>query len=213
MDAVQKNMRHMESMIRRLVESGSSTQSSEGGAIHAPRTLDEWVLSAAGSHDGPVQGGVAGGGLPEIVSRQVRIIQSEAHPPQSPGPPVDADEHDQDNDDFLIDAAHGAPMKDILYRDEEERLRQESMLHTQGGSRLSLAGTGRYPQARERDPFRRIGVPIPIQRGDRLRNLSDPIQLGYCICRSHQLIMSGFSKALMRSYRFLTFPGTAGRGR
>lgn len=180
MDAVQKSMRHMETMIRRLVEPGSSRQSSEGGALHAPRTLDEWVLSTAGSHDGPVPGSVAGGGLTEIVSRQVRTPQYEAHSPQSPGPPVDPDDQDQDNDDFLIDAAHGAPMKDILYRDEEERLRQESMLHMQHGSRVSLADTGGYPQARERDPFRRVGVPIPVQRGDRLRSFSDPIQLGYC---------------------------------
>lgn len=180
MEFVHSSMRNMEAMIRRLVEPGGSNKSSEGGALDVPRTLDEWVLSSGGSYDQPVPSGVAGAALPDVVSRQVRTVEAGAQHPQSPGPHLEQDDHDQDNDDFLLDAATGAPMKDILYRDEEERLRQESMLPTHTRPRVNLVDKGRSADTRVHDPFRRIGVPIPVQRGDRLRDFPDPIQLGHC---------------------------------
>ena len=86
-----------------------------------------------------------------------------------------------EEDVLLTDAAIGGSMRDMLYRDEEERLRLERAPSLSNGFgavsvpsspvRTGLSGSVR---ARNSD------VPLPARRGDALSSFPDPVDLGYC---------------------------------
>ena len=87
-----------------------------------------------------------------------------------------------EEDVLLTDAAIGGSMRDMLYRDEEERLRLERAPSLSNGfgavsvpsSPVELIGLSGSVRARNSD------VPLPARRGDALSSFPDPVDLGYC---------------------------------
>lgn len=189
MDEVQKGMRNMQNMLRILVEQGSSnTPDSVGGLGRVrPATLDEWVHSTAS----PLNRVASSDTVDTEPHTALHAVTHHDHgsvPLFASTHPVMAhdsntasgEDYEKEDEEFLLAAAAGAGLKHFMHRDEEERLRQESLASPLGGSKPSPKGKGRGATESMGRLFKRLGVPIPTPRGDLLHDFPDPVQLGYC---------------------------------
>lgn len=160
MGEVYTSMRSMEDMMRTLIRSNGSKVVSASIPSDPdrplPATLDGWVQTATAPQE-------------MITARHNRTA--------SPAPfAVEEDEYEREEED-IMDAA---TIKNIMIRDEDERLRQESLSYATTRANPTHEGQARDPEALARQLMKRLGAPIPTQRGNLLQEFPDPVHLGYC---------------------------------
>ncbi|ORY28943.1 hypothetical protein BCR39DRAFT_180451 [Naematelia encephala] len=172
MGKVHNGMLHMEKLLRRLVDEDSSKTSSSPVDWHAPlpTTLDEWVDSNIPSNPTTLFQG------PSLSVQIEEPTIDDLQERSSNGDVSRRGEEEDDDDDFLLEAAMGAPMRDLLHKDEDERLRQETHPFSMISSTISAESSWRT----NTNLIKRIHEPIPTQRGDLLQSYPDPIDLGFC---------------------------------
>ncbi|KAL1407973.1 hypothetical protein Q8F55_004770 [Vanrija albida] len=204
MDNVEKIVRNMEGMMRRFMESQGKTTprslaspSVSVSASQPPTTLDDWVMSASSRADDDL--------------RAVTHDKSAEHALPTT---VDEDLPDdgrsgsgsRDEDDYLFDAATGAPFKGLLYHDERERLRakrrreqggesdsEELPARKRAGSPSLLGASQRLSSTKQSQSLLTSlgGRPVVSGGSGRLQDFmdraeptvdpaADPIELGFC---------------------------------
>lgn len=210
MDNVEKVVRNMEGMMRRFVESqvGKSTGSASPASVsRPPTTLDDWVMSAESSR------------VDEDLG-STRDNQEEVEDPaggsggnQLTGDPEDSRSGSgtsREEDDYLFEAATGAPFKGLLYRDERERERAkrrrargndgndsdsevEAPVRKRRGSLSLVGGSQRLSTTKQSQSLLTSlgGRPVASGGSGRLQDfldrsepsaetVADPIELGFC---------------------------------
>lgn len=164
MTTVQKSMRHLEEMMSKVVDSVS------------PQAASSVPVTSATSSLLPYNGTF----VPAETSISP-LSQAPIHPailqitPEPTGARSTNNEPYEEEDDFLIDAGTGAPMKSLLYQDEEARLR-----HERRSQSISAGPAPNEPLGTEVAYAQRPEIPIPTRRGQLLQSFPDPVDLGYC---------------------------------
>lgn len=165
MDRMQSSFQQIVDMLRKSNNRAEQTTStSSPGVLRTPSALlpriPGWVQDSEARHRDPASRG--------------RTTTLSCGSPIPMADPMTLSE-DGSEDDFLL--GPGVAMKDLIYRDEEERLRHE-------GHRFLNAGR---PSGRTRSPdplfssgSKRIGLPIPTRRGDLLQMHLDPVDMKLC---------------------------------
>ena len=166
MALVQSNMAQMSQTLKRIEDQGtrrSSSFSASQGQASGP-TLDQWVKSIDTTAPSMPS-------LPSIISDPVleEVSTSQAV--------------DEDNENYLFIAASEVPMKQIIYRDEEERLRQENWTDL-AANRTSIENVAAAPlsgmRSMEDGLHRKSRRPVPMRRGNLGASQPDPVAAGFC---------------------------------